>query len=69
MNREVSPIYTAKFLTPTENEDGTYVINTSLITWPLDGSWNLDIRTGSFDNYLNSLNEISELDNREKWNQ
>ena len=61
LNREVSPIYTAKFLTPTENEDGTYVINTSLITWPLDGSWNLDIRTGSFDNYLNSLNEISEF--------
>ena len=61
LNRNVSPIYTAKFLTPSENEDGTYVVNTTLLTWPLDGSWNLDIRTGSFKNYLTSLNQISEF--------
>jgi hypothetical protein len=61
LNRNVTPIYTATFQTPSETEDGSYVINRTNLTWPLNGSWNLDIQSGAFDTYLNSLNEISEF--------
>jgi hypothetical protein len=61
LNRNIIPIYTAQFLTPTQNEDGTYTISTSLLTWPLNGYWNIDIQTGKFTTYLTELNEISEF--------
>ena len=60
LNRNVLPIYTATFLTPGENEDGTYRINYTTITWPLNGIWNLDIETNAFNVYLSDLNFISE---------
>lgn len=58
LNRLVSPPYTASFQTPEETEDGTYYIAYRQVTWPLDGIWNLDIRTLSFENYLNTLSVI-----------
>jgi len=60
LNRLVNPIYTANFTYPLENEDGTYSFTKINLTWPLDGIWNLDIRTTDYESYLNSLYEISE---------
>jgi hypothetical protein len=60
LNRDVNPKYSASFKVPQENEDGTFYINTILITWPLYGAWNLDIITSAFQNYLTNLNGISE---------
>jgi hypothetical protein len=55
LNRLIVPQYTAVFQTPRQAEDGTtYIDYTNSVTWPLDGFWNLDIRTIAFDNYLGS---------------
>ena len=60
LNRLILPIYTATFQVPQENDDGTYSTVNQTISWPLDGSWNLDIRTNDFDKYLTTLNTICE---------
>jgi hypothetical protein len=60
LNRNVSPIYTATFNVPKESNDGTYYVSKETAKWPLYGSWNLDIITGAFTNYLENLNVISE---------
>lgn len=60
LNRKVSPIYTAIFNVPTQTDDGTYYVAKQNLTWPLYGTWNLDILTKSFNNYLITLNDISE---------
>ena len=59
LNRNVVPIYTATFQVPNESDDGSFYIQNKLVTWPLYGSWNLDILTNSFTTYLTTLNEIS----------
>ena len=59
LNRNVTPIYSSSFKVPVENEDGTYYIQNRFVTWPLYGSWNIDILTPNFQQYLISLNEIS----------
>jgi len=59
LNRLVTPIYTSTFQVPEQNEDGTYYIFNTKLTWPLDLLWNLDIRTPSFTTYLTDLNEIA----------
>ena len=60
LNRLIQPIYTATFQVPQENNDGTYTTTSQNITWPLDGLWNLDIRTNDFDKYLTTLNDLCE---------
>ncbi len=60
LNRTSYPLYTANFNIPRESEDGVYYIQKQGVTWPIDGSWNLDIVSNSFEDYLISLNEISE---------
>ena len=59
LNRQITPPYTAQFLVPREQENGTFVITTELATWPRAGLWNLDIRSVSFDNYLAKINDFS----------
>ena len=59
LNRLVTPRYTATFNVPTELEDGTAAVITRTLTWPLDGLWNLDIRTSEFTTYIENLNEIA----------
>lgn len=59
LNRNTSPIYTATFQVPRQTETGQYYTDYENITWPLDGGWNLDIVSKSFDDYLVSLNETS----------
>jgi hypothetical protein len=60
LNRLVTPKYTAKFQVPVSDDEGRYQILDRLVTWALDGLWNLDIRTNKFENYLNNLNNIAE---------
>jgi len=59
LNRLTAPIYTSSFQVPTEDDSGSYYIDNRKLTWPLDGLWNLDIRTISFNNYLSNLASIS----------
>jgi len=59
LNRLVSPKYTAKFQVPVSDDDGKFQIIDELVTWSIDGLWNLDIRTNRFENYINKLNKIA----------
>jgi hypothetical protein len=58
LNRNVTPIYTASFKVPRESENGTYIFTDEKLTFPLEGKWNLDIMTSSFDDYLKSLSDF-----------
>lgn len=60
LNRLVIPKYSATFAVPVEGDNGIVGLQTQVATFPLDGSWNLDIRTNNFENYLNLLNTIGE---------
>ena len=59
LNRMVTPRYTAYFKYPRENDNGQTYIANQTVTWPLDGTWNLDIRTRAFDSYLEQINEVA----------
>jgi hypothetical protein len=59
LNRLIIPKYTAVFQIPKTADDGTNFTETQKVTWPLNGIWNLDISTPSFDFYLTQLNEIA----------
>jgi len=64
LNRQITPKYIAYFQVPRENEDGTYSFTYESLAFPVDGTWNLDIRTLSFENYINKLNDFAvSLDN------
>lgn len=60
LNRLVTPIYTAYFQVPSQNDYGQFYTELVQVTWPKDGEWNLDLRTGGFDTYLEQLNSIAE---------
>jgi hypothetical protein len=68
LNRNVSPIYTSSFKVPVEAEDGTFYIENRFLSWPLYGRWNLDILTANFQQYLVSLNQVSEYYDNYKTN-
>ena len=59
LNRKVTPVYTATFTVPVEQEDGTFKITTEFATFPRAGLWNLDIESGTFDNYLEQINNFA----------
>ena len=59
LNRLTNPIYSAKFDYPKESDDGTFYNSVQVISWPLDGEWNLDIRTPNFETYVESLSEVA----------
>jgi len=64
--RYVTPIYTAQFQIPTEADNGNIFTRYQNVTWPLDGSWNLDIRTENFSSYIKTLNQIgNEFDSQQ----
>ena len=63
LNRLIDPPYTAVFQVPAENENGQVYTSISTLTWPLDGTWNLDITSPSFEYYLEQIGYVaSELD-------
>lgn len=59
LNRQITPPYTAQFIVPREQEDGTFALTTELATWPRAGFWNLDISSVRFDNYLTQINDFA----------
>ena len=59
LNRMVTPKYTATFKYPAQNDNGVYYTATDIITWPLNGFWNLDILTVKFDNYLERIDNVA----------
>jgi hypothetical protein len=64
--RYITPIYTAQFQIPTEADNGNIFTRYENVTWPLDGSWNLDIRTENFSAYIEKLNTIgNEFDSQQ----
>lgn len=58
LNRLAQPIYTATFNVPVQTDGGPVVVQNTTLTWPIDGLWNLDIRTPGFTLYLEKLNTI-----------
>ena len=58
LNRLSNPIYTATFQVPVQTDSGVVTVQQQQITWPLDGPWNLDIRTPNFESYLATLSTI-----------
>lgn len=60
LNRKTTPIYTATFTKVSEAEDGTYFLTNENVTFPKNGSWNLDIISPAFDKYLSTLNQYAE---------
>lgn len=59
LNRLIRPEYTAYFQVPQQNDYGEFYVANQQVTWPKDGSWNLDIRSLQFENYLIQLDEIA----------
>lgn len=60
LNRLITPKYTAFFKVPRQTTDGQKYTGNEKLTWPLDGSWNLDVRTISYTQYLEKLNSLAE---------
>ena len=59
LNRNITPRYTANFKVPRQDNNGKYYIDTASVTWPLDGTWNLDISSLKYTSYLNELDIIA----------
>jgi len=60
LNRNITPKYTATFKVPAVDDDGGYYTSYTNVTWPLLGTWNLDIISKAFTEYLSQLNEVSQ---------
>jgi hypothetical protein len=60
LNRLIRPEYTAVFQIPEQDLSGQFYTKYQEVTWPKDGNWNLDIRSYSFDSYLEQLGLIAE---------
>ena len=58
-NRLISPPYTAFFQIPQQNIDGQFYTEYRQVTWPRNGTWNLDIQGFEFDDYLTQLQDIA----------
>lgn len=61
LNRLIDPIYTAIFQIPEQNDYGQFYLDKRQVTWPREGSWNLDIRTPAFDTYLEELQNVADI--------
>jgi hypothetical protein len=59
LNRLIRPEFTAVFQVPQQNESGQFFTNYQQVTWPKEGSWNLDIKSFLFESYLGQLEEIA----------
>ena len=59
MNRLIRPEYTANFQVPQQTQDGQFYTAYAQATFPKDGSWNLDISSYRFENYLTTLGDIA----------
>lgn len=60
LNRLITPKYTAFFKVPRQTSDGQNYTGNEYVTWPLDGLWNLDVRTNLYTQYLEKINSLAE---------
>lgn len=60
LNRGSEPKYTAVIDYPHETERGIKTYKRSF-TWPMDGDWNLDVRSIAYENYVQELLSIAEF--------
>lgn len=60
LNRNITPEYTAFFDKTIQKENGTFLFTKEKVTFPKQGSWNLDIISPTFDDYLLKLSQIGE---------
>jgi hypothetical protein len=58
LNRNITPEYTASFNVQKQSDSGEFYINNVSLTWPKRYIWNLDVESGAFQLYLESLSEI-----------
>jgi hypothetical protein len=59
LNRLVTPIYTYVATVPSISDSGLFYDSTKKLTFPLEGPWNLDIRTNAFTNYIENLQSFA----------
>jgi len=59
LNRLVTPIYTYVATVPSISDSGLFYDSTKKLTFPLDGPWNLDIRTNAFISYIENLQSFA----------
>jgi hypothetical protein len=59
LNRLVTPIYTYVATVPSISDSGLFYDSTKKLTFPLDGPWNLDIRTNAFITYIENLQSFA----------
>ena len=59
MNRLIRPEYTASFQVPKQSQTGQFYTSYEQVTFPKDGTWNLDISSFRFDNYLTTLSDVA----------
>jgi len=59
LNRNITPKYVAFFNVPVLQEDGNYKFTYDSATFPVDGPWNIDIRSNLFNQYLEKLNNFA----------
>ena len=60
LNRYSFPKYTSQYKVLTESDDGNEFYRNVVLTWPMDGQWNIDIRTNTFTKYIESLDNIGQ---------
>lgn len=60
LNTLIRPRYTATFRYPVQSEDGVVLFQTTTLTWPTSDGYNLDFNTPNYEQYVNSLIEISQ---------
>lgn len=60
LNTLIRPRYTATFRYPVQSEDGVILFQTTTLTWPTSDGYNLDFNTPNYEQYVNSLIEISQ---------
>ena len=68
LNRNTTPNYTANFVFEYYDSNGNLISYDKTLTWPLNDTWNLDIKTDSFETYLEELNEVAEAMDQSKTN-
>jgi hypothetical protein len=59
LNREIVPLYTAKFEFPIRSESGVIMYIEKSVTWPVLDGYNIDFNSDAYAQYATSLLEVS----------
>lgn len=61
LNRETQPIFTSTFEILEEDTNGNLKINPVEVTWPRIDDYNIDVFTNSFNDYVEKINDLSNI--------